>query len=195
MPSYTESAMEVRNKIARHTEQLATLEAREAETDLDTDGYDLYANPELVAGTGVVTPPGQVRYSRPYASMRMGMLSWADVTVSRDAHEFSPDRGYTVMDSGSDSELLRPCPTWGWALDDDGKTAILTDDNRPTVKVIYRDGSWHVRPVSEYRKLYRERKAAKREQRKAAVVSERDARTARDLALIGNAGDAATYEL
>jgi hypothetical protein len=121
----------------------------------------MLTNPELVQGASVVTPPGTVRYSRAYASLRMGRLTWAQTSI-RDAHR--------------PPETLAGVPTFGWAVSPfgDADTATLAqaaEDGTSTVLVRDADGDISIRPVSEYARVRRERRVAQ--------ASETDAEQAR----------------
>lgn len=154
MPSYTEAALEARNRVKRHNADAAallakTVEAPQPDYDATTGAW---INPELVMGSGVVTPPGMRRYKRPYASLRAGRGSWADVTV---------------MDNHKPAETLRSLATYGWATspfsdaDTDSLREAAEQGSRGcTVLVSDADGNVTIVPVSHYRAIRAERRKA-----------------------------------
>lgn len=163
MPSYTsdpkgESREDRKARIARHHADAVALLAKQENPE--TEGFDAtigaYVQPELVMGAGVVTPPGQRRFSRAYASMRAGKGTWAMVTV-QDAHR-PPETlsqlgciGWAESPFGAaDTEALRQAAMAGKA----------------TLTVWTPEDGLRILPVSHYQRIRRERRAAA----KAAVT-------------------------
>lgn len=156
MASYTESALQARGIIGYEPVPMTA---------------GVAVNSELVQGAGVVTPPADARFSRPYASLRAGSLHWSDISI-RDAHR--------------PAETLRQCPTYGWAVSPFGEsdTATLEQAAREgsaTVLVHAADGTITIRAASEFR-----RASDATQHRQASAPSA--TRAASDIALMADLG-------
>jgi hypothetical protein len=179
MPSYTNEEqvqeraglVQARIKRSRQQEYEAVVAAtRETVTEAYDKTTGAWVNPALITGAGVVTPPGQIRYKRAYASMRMGRETWANASIA-DAHK--------------PAETVRQCPTYGWAVSPfgDADTAMLAEAARlgtSTVLVSHADGSLTIESQARYRKLRQERKAQQvgetdAQQKAAEAQARRDA--------------------